>query len=166
MKRSALTSLRTILRAAAAALGVERAAHEALVQEIWPEVAGEGAAHSRPAGLRGTTLVVEVEPGLWIQELSARRGGFVEEINRRLGAGVVTEVRLRPRTGPSASARPADDAPQPAPDPAPTAEDLDTIERTVAEIADPEIRAATRSAMLSQLKWRKRHATTSRPSNQ
>jgi len=162
LKRSALTSLRSILRTAAAALGVERAAHEALVQEIWPEVAGEGAAYSRPAGLRGTTLVVEVEPGLWIQELSARRGGIAEEINRRLGPGVVTEVRLRPWTGPSAPARPVEDEPQSDRDPALTAEDLGTIERTVAEIADPELREAARNAMVSQLKWRKRRAPTTR----
>src|SRR2546428_341479 len=63
VKRSALTSLRAILRSAATALGVERAAHEALIAEMWSEIAGqEAAAHAHPAELRGTTLLVEEEP--------------------------------------------------------------------------------------------------------
>src|SRR2546427_9912926 len=97
LKRSALTSLRAMLRSAASALGVERAAHEALIAEMWPEIAGrEAAAHAHPAELRGTTLLVDVEPGLWVQELSARRGQFVGAINRRLGGRVVAEIRIRP----------------------------------------------------------------------
>lgn len=156
MKRSALTSLRTILRSAAAALGVERAAYEAMIQEMWAEVAGEGAAYARPAGLRGTTLVVEVEPGLWVQELSARRGGMVEEINRRLGARAVAEMRLRPRTGPPAHIIPPDAAPRPIQEPVLSGEEAAAIERIVAEIADPELRAKTRKVMESQLMWKKR----------
>jgi len=97
LKRSALTSLRTILRSAATALGVERAAHEALIVEMWSEIVGqEAGAHAHPVELRGTTLLVEVEPGLWVQELSARRGQFVEAINRRLEGRVVAEIRIRP----------------------------------------------------------------------
>src|SRR3989454_8326707 len=100
LKRSALTSLRAILRSAATALGVERAAHEALIAEMWSEIAGqEAAAHAHPAELRGTTLLVEVEQGLWVQELSARRGQFVEAINRRLGGRIVAEIRIRPSRG-------------------------------------------------------------------
>ncbi len=157
MKRSALTSLRTILRSAAAALGVERAAYEAMIQEMWAEIVGEGAAYSRPAGLRGTTLVVEVEPGLWVQELSARRGGIVEEINRRLGVRAVAEMRLRPRTGPPAAPATlgAPAVPQ-AQEPALSGEETAAIERTVAEIADPELRATARKVMESQLLWKKR----------
>src|SRR3989442_254896 len=100
LKRSALTSLRAILRSAATALGVERAAHEALIAEMWSEIVGqEAAAHAHPAELRGTTLLVGVEPGLWVQELSARRGQFVEAINRRLGGRVVAEIRIRYQPG-------------------------------------------------------------------
>src|SRR2546427_10249515 len=100
VKRSALTSLRAILRSAATALGVERAAHEALIAEMWPEIAGrEAAAHAHPAELRGTTLLVDVEPGLWVQELSARRGQFVGAINRRVVGRVVAGIRIRPGRG-------------------------------------------------------------------
>src|SRR2546428_11251276 len=115
LKRSALRSLRASLRSAATARGVERAAHEALIAEMWSEIAGqEAAAHARPAELRGTTLLVEVEPGLWVQELSARRGQFVEAINRRLGGHVVAEIRNRPGHG--AVEAPGPDGPAPVDD--------------------------------------------------
>lgn len=156
MRRSALTSLRTLLRSAASALGVERAAHEALIVEMWPQIAGaEAAGYSRPAGLRGTTLLVDVEPGLWIQELSARRGRFTEEINRRLGGGVVSDIRIRPRAGaaveapPSAAGREGPDAS------ALSVDELAMIDRAAAEIGDPELRETARRVMVSQMLWRK-----------
>src|SRR2546427_11392019 len=100
LRRSALTSLRTILRSAATALGVERAAHEALIVEMWSEIVGqEAGAHAHPVELRGTTLLVEVEPGLWVQELSARRGQFVGGLNRRLVGRGVRGVPIRPGRG-------------------------------------------------------------------
>lgn len=158
MRRSALTSLRSILRSAASALGVERAAHEAMIAEMWAEVAGPAAAaHSIPAGLRGTTLLVDADPGLWVQELSARRGRFADEINRRLGARVVTDIRVRPHTR-----TPAAPAAVPAPT-LPVESELSdaeraTIERTVEEIEDLALRETARKVMTDQLRWRKRHA--------
>lgn len=157
MKRSAPTSLRAILRSAASALGLERAAHQALITEMWAEIVGaEAAAAARPAELRGSTLVVDVEPGLWVQELSARRGRFVEEINRRLGTRVVSEIRIRPRYAlqedPSVVAAESGLAK----DVDLTEQELAMIDRTVAEIADAELREATRRTMASQFKWSRR----------
>ncbi len=161
MRQSALTSLRAILRSAAAAWGVERAAHEAMIVEMWADVAGaEGAAHSKPAGLRGTTLLVTTDPGLWVQELSARRGRFADEINRRLGARVVTDIRIRPQANatspPSALAggtvRMETEL---------SAEEQGAIDRTVAEIADPALRETARKVMADQMRWRKRQAAGS-----
>lgn len=158
MRQSALTSLRAILRSAAAAWGVERAAHEAMIVEMWADVAGaEPAAHSKPAGLRGTTLLVNTDPGLWVQELSARRGRFADEINRRLGARVVTDIRIRPQPNPI--------SPPPAVAGSPlrieaelSADEQDAITRTVAEIADPALRETARKVMADQMRWRKRQA--------
>jgi len=137
---------------------VERAAHEAFLAEVWPEIAGwEAAAHSRPAGLRGTTLLVDAEPGLWVQELSARRGRFTEEIARRLGRGVVADIRVRPRPGaatesaPAAHGRVGEEIPL-------SPDELAEVERAAAEIDDPELREIARRAMISQLRWRKRRA--------
>lgn len=156
MRQSALTSLRTILRAAAAAWGVERAAHEAMIVEMWADVAGaDAAAHSRPAGLRGTTLLVNTDAGLWVQELSARRGRFADEINRRLGARVVTDIRIRPQAVAVSppTAVPGDTVRIEA---ALSAEEREAIDRTVAEIDDPALRETARKVMADQMRWRKR----------
>ena len=162
--RSALTSLRAILRSAATALGVERAAHEALIAEMWPEIAGrEAAAHAHPAELRGTTLLVDVEPGLWVQELSARRGQFVGAINRRLGGRVVAEIRIRPGRGAVVEPGPGGAAPVEGAGPELSAQELSTIDQTVAEIPDQELREAARRAMHSEMMWRKRRAQGQQP---
>ena len=158
MRQSALTSLRAILRSAAAAWGVERAAHEAMIVEMWADVVGaESAAHSKPAGLRGTTLLVNSDPGLWVQELSARRGRFADEINRRLGARVVTDIRIRPQANPmvpppvTAGGTVRIEAEL-------SADERGAIDRTVAEIADPALRETARKVMADQMRWRKRQA--------
>ena len=158
MRQSALTSLRAILRSAAASWGVERAAHEAMIAEMWADVAGpESAAHSKPAGLRGTTLLVNTDPGLWVQELSARRGRFADEINRRLGARVVTDIRIRPQAN-ATSSPPAVPKGAVRTEAELSTEEQGAIERTVAEIADPALRETARKVMADQMRWRKRQA--------
>ena len=93
-----LTPLRSILKAAAKSLGLERAANAAFVEELWPDVAGpEVAPHTRVTGLRGGTLLIDTEPGPWAQDLTAQRARYVKEINRRLGENVVEEIRFRQR---------------------------------------------------------------------
>lgn len=163
-----LTSLRAILRNAARTLGVERAANAALIAQMWAEVVGpSAAAHSRILGVRGTVVLAEAEAGPWAQDLSARRGGYIAEINRRLGSAVVTEIRFRQATlpipgtslavtdaqrqaeGSAAWARTADES-------TPSRAELAAVDRAVEEIEDPDIREAARRAMVSQLKWRKR----------
>lgn len=157
MRRSTLTSLSALLRSAAAALGVERAAHEALIAGMWPEIAGSQiAAHARTAELRGSTLLLEVDPGLWVQEVSARRGQFIEAINRQLGARVVAEIRIRPGRGETAAAGEPTETQPPAKPHELSAEELAGIEGAVAEITDPELREAARRAMRSEMIWRKR----------
>lgn len=164
-----LTSLKAILRGAARTLGVERAANAALIEEMWVEVVGPAAAaHSRILGVRGTVVLAEAEAGPWTQDLSAQRGRFIGEINRRFGSQIVTEIRFRQTTVPFPAAhpgrpsppRPADDrvgAEEPrVEETAVSPEDLAAVERTVAEIQDPEIREGARRAMVSQLKWRNR----------
>ena len=164
-----LTSLRAILRGAARTLGVERAANAAMIQEMWTDVVGpSAAAHSRTLGVRGTVLLAEAEAGPWTQDLSAQRGRYITEINRRFGSEVVTEIRFRQTTIPFPAARPGSAAAQrgaagdrggaepPTDETALSPEDLVAVERVVAEIRDPEIREGARRAMMSQLRWQKR----------
>lgn len=156
-----LTSLRSILRTAARTLGVERAAHAALIEEMWPEVVGrDAAAHSRPVGLRAGVLQAEAEGPMWVQELSAQRARIASDINRRLAGAAVREIRFRhvaPRPHPGRRQEP----PATASEEEPSAEEMAAVERAAAEIADPEVREAARRAMLSQIAWRKRHVPPS-----
>ncbi len=157
-----LTSLRALLRTAARSLGVERAAHAALIAEMWPEIVGaEAAAHSRPAGLRADVLLAEAEVGPWAQELSAQRTRWIAAINQRLGAPVVTEIRFRQVAGWVARGQAARDDGGGAQDVELTAEEREDVERAVSEIRDAEVRDAARRAMVSQMQWRKRHVRAS-----
>jgi hypothetical protein len=162
LKRGALTHLRTILRSAAKSLGVERAAHAALAAEIWPDVVGpEAAAATRVDGLRAGTLLVSAQPGLWAQELSARRSQLAAALNAALGGSVIEDIRIRQRQfEPTQLTRPT----QLTQSPAGQAEDMSAeeraaIERAAAEIEDPELREITKRAMTSQARWRRAHGT-------
>jgi len=68
--------------------------------ELWPEVAGERiAARARAVGFRDGVLLVSVDSAAWMNELSYLRHHIVQELNRRLGEGVVTDIRLQPARG-------------------------------------------------------------------
>ncbi len=96
MRRGELTPLKAVLLRAAQALGVERAAWEAVVDQAWPAVVGAvAAAHSRPVRIRGRTLLVQVDEFGWVQELVARRQQVLDELNRLLGEPVLEEMRVR-----------------------------------------------------------------------
>jgi hypothetical protein len=168
-----LTSLKAILRGAARSLGVERAANTALIEEMWPEIVGPVAAgHSRVVGVRGTIVLAETEAGPLIQDLSAQRGRYVTEINRRLGGQAVTDIRFRPAGRSFQAGRVGGGGPQGEADgrlvsgapggeaeeqgPSLSAAEVAAIERAVVEIRDPEIREGARRAMISQLRWRRR----------
>lgn len=168
-----LTSLRAILRGAARTLGVERAANAATITETWAEVVGPAAAaHSRILGVRGTVVLAEAEAGPWAQDLSAQRGRYIAEINRRCGGEVVTEIRFRQTTvpfptvppgrapGQRGAAGPRGGTEPPAHEEELSAEDLAAVERAVAEISDPEIREGARRVMMSQRRWQKRQTGT------
>ncbi|MGH2348786.1 MAG: DUF721 domain-containing protein [bacterium] len=156
MKRGALTHLRTILRTAAKSLGVERAAHAALAAEMWPDVVGpEAAAATRVDGLRGGTLLVSAQPGLWAQELSVRRSQLAASLNAALGERVILDIRITQRA--FEPTRPAhSSARQVAAAESVGEEERAAIERAAAEIQDPELREITTRAMISQARWRQR----------
>ena len=159
MNKTTLTSLRSLLQAAARSLGIERAAYAALIEQMWPEVVGvEAVQASRLVGLRGGTLLVETSTGIWAQELSARRALFADEINRRLGGQIVHEIRFRQGAGPFGRPAAQDAGTPVSAESALTPGELAVVEQALAEIADPELQEAARRAMIAQYKWRKRHA--------
>lgn len=150
-----LTHLKTVLQSAARALGVERAAHQAMAADLWHEIVGpEAAAATRVSGLRGGVLLVDAQPGMWAQELSARRRQLATALNAALGGDVIEDIRIRQRAfEPTARAQPARFR-QPKEEEI-SEDERATIEQAVSEIKDPELRDVTRRAMTSQARWRR-----------
>ncbi len=98
-----------VLDRALAALGLETRARAQLAVVLWPEVAGARAAgHAQAVAARGGTLFVVADSPVWAQELTFLKPKLLEAYARRLGPGVVTDLRFRtgssraPPAGPGA----------------------------------------------------------------
>src|SRR5947208_15167402 len=114
---------------------------------MWPEIAGpETAAHAHPAQLRGTTLLLEVDPGLWVQEVSARRGQLAAAMNHRLGGQVLAEARIRHARGVAVEGPRSAEEHREHERLELSAPELGARDPRVAETADPELREAARAA--------------------
>jgi predicted nucleic acid-binding Zn ribbon protein len=66
-----------------------------LVEE-WEDLAGDPwGSRSRPAGLADGELLVEVDDGSLATLLRYQQGVLLDRLERRLGPGLVTSVRIR-----------------------------------------------------------------------
>jgi predicted nucleic acid-binding Zn ribbon protein len=71
--------------------------------EVWPEVVGDRvAARARAVAFRDGSLVVEVDSSTWMNELTYLKRRMIVDLNRRLGAEVVRDLRLQPASGEAA----------------------------------------------------------------
>jgi len=92
--------LATILPAVFEQLGLARTAEGWRAVSDWSTVAGPRIArHTRALSFRDGTLAVEVEGSAWMQELSLLKPELLRNLNRHLGADVVSDVRLTPARG-------------------------------------------------------------------
>ena len=64
------------------------------VFEVWEEVAGNAAAHSNAFRFRGSTLVVEVDSPVWLNELSMRKTEILNRLEKAAGEKVVEDIRF------------------------------------------------------------------------
>jgi predicted nucleic acid-binding Zn ribbon protein len=77
-------------------LGIPALPDLADVVERWSEVAGEPwASRSRPVGLEGTVLLVEVADGTTATLLRYQTGPLLERLADRVGGPLVSGVRIR-----------------------------------------------------------------------
>ncbi|MDD5556135.1 MAG: DUF721 domain-containing protein [bacterium] len=78
-------------------LGLERRAREARIVTEWERlVGGRIAAHTRPAGIRGVTLIVHVDSSVWLSELQRYfKEGMLERIRGELGDSRIRDIRFR-----------------------------------------------------------------------
>jgi predicted nucleic acid-binding Zn ribbon protein len=66
---------------------------EARLRKAWSEAVGEQvAAHCGVRRLRGKVLEVQVSSDAWATELTYLSAAVLERLNRRLGAGTVSEI--------------------------------------------------------------------------
>lgn len=118
----------------------------------WETLLGSGiAGHSRPDSIRGGVLTVIVESSAWMNQLSLLSPDIIAKLNEGLGdEGQITELRFR--MGKFGPARKDESAAKQAPRikrRKPSADELAEIERAVAKIADPGIRAAARKLLVA-----------------
>jgi len=87
--------LAAILPALFEQLGLARTAEGWRAVSDWPAVAGPRLArHTRAVSFRDGTLAVEVEGSAWMHELGFLKRELVRNLNRHLGADVVSDVRF------------------------------------------------------------------------
>jgi predicted nucleic acid-binding Zn ribbon protein len=89
--------LAAILPAVFEQLGLAKTAEGWRAVSEWPAVAGARIArHTRALSFRDGTLAVEVEGSAWMHELGFLKRDLVRNLNRHLGAEVVSDLRLTP----------------------------------------------------------------------
>ena len=77
------------------ALGIAQTAEGWRAVAEWPAVAGARiAGRTRAVAFKGGTLIVEVEGSAWRHELGFLKPELVRNLNRHLGAEVVSDLRL------------------------------------------------------------------------
>ncbi|NOY56746.1 MAG: DUF721 domain-containing protein [Actinobacteria bacterium] len=92
---SDLESIRGIIDTALGKWGVGQVGAFVNLTEHWPEIAGEQwAKHAKPVLLRRAVLTVEASPAA-ASILRYTIGDLLLALDRKLGEGVVMEVRIR-----------------------------------------------------------------------
>ncbi|MEB3327748.1 MAG: DUF721 domain-containing protein [Candidatus Sericytochromatia bacterium] len=127
---------------------------ESLAMACWPEVVGEAtAARSRPLHVNRGVMVVKVASAAWSQQLSLLKGRYLEALARRVGAGVIQDLRWRVGAldraeDPLDLSRPRRNRAEPPRLPGPPAEVVARVEAQVRVIRDPRVAAQVRRAWL------------------
>ncbi len=119
------------------------------VWTLWPDVVGpEIARRSAPVTLRRGLLTVAVTSSAWVQQLSFLRERVRRALNEALGADRIREIRFRVQPLPEPPRGRAPAAPAPWRDLRVPDAVTEAVDREVAGIEDPDLRAAVRSARL------------------
>lgn len=94
-KKTELTAVDKILKSLLTKLDMpEDTQAKAKVFMVWEEVAGNAASHSSAFRFQGSTLVVEVDSSIWINELSMRKSELMDRLERAVGERVVNDIRF------------------------------------------------------------------------
>ncbi|MGE5174951.1 MAG: DUF721 domain-containing protein [Hyphomicrobiales bacterium] len=97
-RRGAFREIGSVLDDVLAGLKLETRFQAAQATEEWNAVVGpEVARRTRPVGVRGGELLVEVQGAVWMGHLAVLRQGILDDLNGRLPAEArLTSIRLVP----------------------------------------------------------------------
>jgi hypothetical protein len=143
------------------ARGLEGRLHEYRIFAAWDRAVGPAIArHARPRTLRGRKLALIVDSPAWMQQLTLMKPEIVEKLNRELGAETVGDMTMR--LGEVApEARPEEDAVPAGVEL--SADERETIEQYLHDIADRETREALRRVVEKDFLRKKKGAGRKTP---
>lgn len=96
VKRNSTIRVGDLLAGALKELGLEGKLEEGRLREQWPRIVGEAIAQrSRPATVRGVTLIIEVENNVWMNEIQFQRSEIIRKINEEFPTLKIEDIRLR-----------------------------------------------------------------------
>ena len=150
-KTTHIPSLSDVLSALFHDLKIEGRMAYGAIYKIWMTAVGEQIARNAyPAAFRGGILFVNVVSSVWMQELSFLKENILEKLNRELKGAKLKDIRFKigpvPQTG-DVFCEPL---------PSLNAEEVESIRRETASIADPELRETFQRVIAAHLKNKKK----------
>ena len=96
MRRDSTRRVGDLLPGILKGLGLEGKLEEKRLREQWPRIVGEAIARrSTPQTMRGSTLVIEVENNVWMNEIQFHRSEIVRKIRREFPSLEIEDIRLK-----------------------------------------------------------------------
>jgi predicted nucleic acid-binding Zn ribbon protein len=85
--------LKTVVRK----LGLEKRVKEAVIAQEWERIVGAKiAGHSKPVGVRGRTLIVNVDSSVWLSELNNYfKDTIVDQVRSDFQESRIKRIRFR-----------------------------------------------------------------------
>ena len=102
MKKSHPTPIKDVLKGAVEKIVAkgEGPVFEEDINSLWERAAGkEASKHSSPAGIKGKTLIVNVDSPTWIYQLNIKKEKIEKRLSRLIKNGKRLSIRLRAGEG-------------------------------------------------------------------
>lgn len=150
-----MNSIGSVLEDALRELKYNTKLKEHLVLEVWDEVVGEYIAkQTQPESIRDNKLFVRVSTLPWIRQLESLKQMIIERLNKRVGKGAVKELQLSIGEIPGPKDLKAIDSHRKWLDIELDKSYLESINKDLIHIRDPETRDALSRTIIKDAKLR------------
>lgn len=148
-------NIKAAVRGALRGLDLEAKMKGYAVWSVWEQaVGGTIASHAQPAFMRGGVLFVTCASSAWIQQLQFMKGDICAELNRRIGKGVIKDIKFQMGV---IDRPPRGEAPDKIKEEYPDEAQKARIEEVLKPLKDHEIKEIVRRIMLKEAKARRLH---------